>query len=214
MGTGNPKVYSFDNDKFIPKTFFVDFRSSDTEQFIKDNSEDTGILISNEEAECMQDELAWESFDEFLSEIPSLTFFGTDGERHEELSAKFRGDGIIYAKSENGILVVTSDSEANHIAFGFIPNERYDEILDVVYDVQSQKQNWYNQRGLDFDNQCEKLSEIKYKKTLKTFNKEAKLVATQITTVFSDKGFKDFFRIRNGAWLSSKISKKDFIENF
>ncbi len=214
MGAGNPKVCSFDDDKFMPKTFFVDFRSDDTVQYIKDHKEDTGHDISENIAECMLDESAWEDFDSMLYEIKELDFFGMDGKRHDELSANFRGDGIMYAGTENGMIVVTSESESNHIAFGFIPNKKYDEVLDDVIDEQYHKQDLYNARELDFDERCEKLAEIKYKKLLKTVKKEAKQVASLIAAIFSNEGFKKFFRVRNGAWVTSEIDKKYFITNF
>jgi hypothetical protein len=207
MGAGNPKLKSFDNDRFEPKTFFIDI-SEDIEQLRKQYEEDGEDVPSDEtlyDIAGRSEELNFEDLIESLSsELGMKILYGDNnlGRRayHSELTYGFREEGILLLEGKHCFIITSTDGEGYHLPIGVIPNFKFEDLhSEEIYD-NSDKEKWYDARKLDFSLSMEKRAETKWNKLIKEFHKEAEKVLNTIHTWYPKK-----MGERNGAWMSLPI---------
>jgi len=210
MGAGNPLVRSYDGDCINPVTFFYNPKLWDVDEFIAEyaaNNDGTELSIQDAYEEMSDQD--YESFLE-LFHVEGLSVHGWDGERDAELSAEFRGDGIIIASGEKVNVVVPSGSEHHHIGFGFVPNRSYNSFWEEAWDDNIEKQAWYGRYSYDFDARIKCIANNKHHHYIRQCNGEIRRIAALIAKEFGNDYFKDTIRVRNGAWTSSTINKTEF----
>lgn len=137
MGSGNPKLKSFDNDRFEPVTYFIDLS---VEPEIGEDGNEDYIEASIQEDENYEDMIA------LLSEELDLEFLGRNTKSsYSELSCGFRNAGIILLQGDYCYVITESAFEYNHIPFAIIPNFRFDHImLDNNSDEKAAEKEWKN----------------------------------------------------------------------
>ena len=89
MGAGNPKLKSFDNDKFEPITYFIDLSVLLSNEEDEDKEEDDYEQFDHDGLEFLYDDLV----ESFCSEL-SMKAVDKDN-LHSELSYAFREEGIV-----------------------------------------------------------------------------------------------------------------------
>ena len=185
MGAGNPLLRSFDPEKFEPVTYFLDLSVEPEE---------------GEEPDYFLEELNFEDLLESLSSELELTnLYGKD-EYHSELSAAFRQEGIILLEGELTYIITESGAEYHHLPIAVIPNFKLEDIRDDIEYQEGDKQEWYDARGLDFDERLDKLADKEYHKRLKEFNKESNKILSKLHEWYG-KGMSQ----RSGAWMSTPL---------
>jgi len=185
MGAGNPLLRSFDPEKFEPVTYFLDLSVEPEE---------------GEEPDYSLEELNFEDLLENLSSELELTNLYNENEYHPELSAAFRQEGMILLEGELTYAITETSSEYHHLPIAVIPNFKLEDIRDDIEYQEGGKQEWYNARGLDFDERLDKLANKEYNKKLKEFSKESNKILTTLHGWYG-KGMSQ----RNGAWLSTPL---------
>ena len=183
MGAGNPKLKSFDNELFEPTTYFLDLSSSEPEE-----SED-----------FFPEELSFEDLQESL--IAELGLQAASG-THDELSYAFRDSGVLLLEGKLSYLITETSGERYHLPLAVIPNFRFDEIVERVESEQWGKQEWYTQRGLNWDRMVNELAAKEWDKRMEEFVKESHLIMSTILQWYPEK-----LSTRNGAWLSSGVTE-------
>ena len=185
MGAGNPILRSFDPEKFEPVTYFLDLSVEPEE---------------GEEPDYFLEELNFEDLLVNLSSELELTnLYGKD-EYHSELCAAFRQEGIILLEGELTYAITETGAEYHHLPIAVIPNFKLENIRDDIEFQEGDKQEWYNARGLDFDERLDKLADKEYHKKLKEFSKESNKILTTLHGWYG-KGMSQ----RNGAWMSTPL---------
>ena len=185
MGSGNPILRSFDPEKFKPVTYFLDLSVEPEE---------------GEEPDYFLEELNFEDLLENLSSELKLTNLYNENEYHPELSAAFRQEGIFLLEGELTYIITESGAEYHHLPIAVIPNFKLEDIRDDIEYQEGDKQEWYDARGLDFDERLDKLADKEYHKRLKEFNKESNKILSKLHEWYG-KGMSQ----RSGAWMSTPL---------
>jgi len=185
MGAGNPLLRSFDPEKFEPVTYFLDLSVEPEE---------------GEEPDYFLEELNFKDLLESLSSELELTNRYDENEYHSELSAAFRQEGIILLEGELTYIITETGSEYYHLPIAVIPNFKLEDIREDIEYQEGDKQEWYDARGLDFDERLDKLADKEYHKMLKEFNKESNQILSKLHEWYG-KGMSQ----RNGAWMSTPL---------
>lgn len=169
MGAGNPKLKSFDPEKFEPVTYFLDL-SIEYEE--------------GEEPDYFLEEMNFEDLIESLhSELDLVNVYGDlhgKGESYSELSSAFREDGIILLEGDLSYVITETGAEFYHLPIAVIPNFKWEDIRDDIEYGEEDKREWYESRGLDLDEKIDKLTDQEYNKRLKKFNKEQEKILTTL----------------------------------
>lgn len=217
MGAGNPLIRSFDPELYQPKTYFIDFSEEyeSKESIVKENCDDDEEFNSLSEDEIynrfdFQLERDYENFrDEYflIDEFFNGKYWLEPNEHYSELSAEFRGNGIVIAKADDALIISTSDSELTHYAISIIPRFKYDEIEEEIDYEQQHKFDWYcaRDKAEQYYSMVERLALKEYNKRLKLFRK------THEPTMHKLYEHWPKLRQRNGAWTTFpliKIGKK------
>ena len=185
MGAGNPKLRSFDPEKFEPVTYFLDLSVEPEE---------------GEEPDYSLGEINFEDLIESLhSELDLINLYGDD-EYHPELSSAFREEGIILLEGELSYVITETGSEYHHLPIAVIPNFKWQDIRDDIEYGEEDKRNWYETRGLDLDEKIDKLTDQEYYKRLKVFNKEQNKILTTLHGWYGKS-----MSQRGGAWTSMPL---------
>jgi len=185
MGAGNPLLRSFDPEKFEPVTYFLDLSVEPEE---------------DEEPDYFLEELNFEDLLESLSSELEVTNRYSEGEYHSELCAAFRQEGIIMLEGELTYIITETGAEYHHLPIAVIPNFKLEDIRDDIEFQEGDKQEWYDARGLDFDERLDKLTDKEYHKRLKEFSKESNKILSKLHEWYG----KDMSQ-RNGAWMSTPL---------
>jgi hypothetical protein len=207
MGAGNPKLKSFDNDRYEPTTFFINLGSNfDFESYKKEMEEANETEYSDETIWDMHGEDLELNFDDLVESICSeLGHKAHDlNDRrnfHSELCYSFREDGMILTEGKQCYVISETGSEYTHLPIAIIPNFKFEDILDEVKCDNSDKEEWYIQRGKDFDAAMEKRAEKIWNKNMKEFFKEENEIVEKLKLFYS----KSLYQ-RNGPWMSSLVA--------
>jgi len=185
MGAGNPILRSFDPEKFEPETYFLDLSVEPEE---------------GEEPDYFLEELNFEDLLESLISELELTNLYNENEYHSELSAAFRQDGIIMLEGDLTYIITETGAEYHHLPIAVIPNFKWEDLRDDIEYQEGDKQEWYEARGLDFDERLDKLADKEYHKKLKEFSKESNKILTTL-----HKWYGKGMRQRCGAWTSTPL---------
>lgn len=198
MGAGNPLLRSFDNDKYDPTTYYLDFVEMSNKD--SENEEDSETIYDAElEYEMFNDDFFFNLSEPFenLFEVPHKT------ERYiDELSAAFRGNGYVIAQNDDCLVITSSDGDYHHFPITLIPNFKYEEILDEYWHENKHKIEWYEARNKDYDKMCESKADVIYEKKLDKWKEKYEPFMKWFHSVF-----KDYMSVRNGAWTCSGLSK-------
>jgi hypothetical protein len=185
MGAGNPILRSFDPGKFEPKTYFLDLSVEPEE---------------GEEPDYFLEELNFEDLLESLCSELELTSLYKKEEYYSELCAAFRKDGIIMLEGELTYVITETESEYHHLPIAVIPNFKWEDLREDIEYREGDKQEWYDARGLDFDERLNKLADKEYYNKLKKFSEESNKILTTLHGWYS-KGMSQ----RCGAWTSTPL---------
>lgn len=185
MGAGNPLLRSFDPEKFEPVTYFLDLSVEPKE---------------GEEPDYFLEEMNFEDLLESLSSELELTNMYGEDEYYPELSAAFRQEGIILLEGELTYAITETGAEYYHLPIAVIPNFKLEDIRDDIEYQEGDKEEWYDARGLDFDERLDKLANKEYHKMLKRFKKESNKILSKLHEWYG-KGMSQ----RCGAWLSTPL---------
>jgi len=185
MGAGNPLLRSFDPEKFEPVTYFLDLSVEPEE---------------GEEPDYFLEELNFEDLLESLSSELELTNLYGDNEYHPELSSAFRQDGILLLEGELSYIITETGAEFHHLPIAVIPNFKLEDIRDDIEFQEGDKREWYDARGLDFDERLDKLADKEYHKRLKEFSKESDKILSKLHEWYG-KGMSQ----RCGAWMNTPL---------
>lgn len=211
MGAGNPLVRSYDEGLLSIQTFFFNPDIQDVDEYVADYAKaNDGDTISKETA---YQDMADQDYESFLQMfyVDGLNVHGwEDAERVAELSAEYRGEGLIIATGDNIAVVVPSGCDHYHIGFGFIPRRDYNSFWEDAHDENAHKQDWYARRNLNFDDRMERIAVSEFIKYKKKCNAEIKKVAANIAKEWGDGIFPYIFSVRNGAYTSRSINKTEF----
>lgn len=190
MGAGNPLLKSFDGDEhYKPTTFFIDVTGNEPD-------EEAGILEMN-----LDDALYCISSDLEMAQDPDYT-------AHSELSAAFRGSGVVIAETEGDknpdvtfALISTTGVEYHHIPLGIVPMKSRDEVEEEIWDEEKHKEDWYKARGKDFNQRIDTLVDDKMRKIYE----ECAALEEKLKTILIEKMSYLDPSERNGAWMSSPL---------
>jgi len=185
MGAGNPLLRSFDPEKFEPVTYFLDLSVEPEE---------------GEEPDYFLEELNFEDLLESLSSELELTSRSCESEYHSELCAAFRQEGMFLLEGELTYIITETGAEYHHLPIAVIPNFKWEDLRDDIAYQEGDKQEWYEARGLDFDERLDKIADNEYHKMLKEFSKESNKILTTLHGWYG----KDMSQ-RNGAWMSTPL---------
>lgn len=207
MGAGNPKLKSFDNDRYEPTTFFIDLGCNfDFESYKKEMEEANETEYSDETIWDMHGEDLSLNFDDLVESICSeLGHKSHDLNNrrsfHSELCYAFREEGMILTEGKDCYVISETGSEYTHLPIAIIPNFKFEDILDEVRYDNSNKEDWYTQRGKDFDAAMEKAAGKIWDKKMKTFLKEENEIVEKLKLFYP----KSLYQ-RNGPWMSSLVA--------
>ena len=191
MGAGNPKLKSFDNDKFEPTTYFIDFSL-----YIDDEEEDTDEY-DQYGMELMYDDL----IESFCAELGMTALESNRDNLYPELSYAFREEGIVILEGDNALIITETGAEYSSLPLAVIPSFKFDDILDEVCYEHQDKEAWYDARGKDFRAAMEVRAEKIWNKKMNEFHKEEAEIIEKLKAWYSKALY-----CRNGAWLWSKVA--------
>ena len=208
MGAGNPKLKSFDNDRFEPTTYFLDL-VGDIDEY-KKNTDGASDLDDDSLCEMIAEdsEYNFEDLIESLSSELDLTAIyntrkSSSNEVYPELSYAFRDDGIILVEGKKTYVITETGSEYSHLPIAVIPNFKYETILEDIEFAMDDKRDWYSARNKDWNAAVEKQANKKWDELMEDFYKEAKTV---LSTLY--KWYPTSLSIRDGAWMSGRITSE------
>ena len=188
MGAGNPKLKSFDNDKFEPTTYFLDL------SVFLDKEEDDDDL-DYVEMEWAYDDL----IESFCAELGMKAL--KEDNLYPELCYAFREEGIVILEGDNALIITETGSEYTGLPLAVIPSFKFEDILDEVCYEHQDKEGWYEARGKDFLSAMEARADKIWNKKMNEFHKEEEKIIGKLKAWYS-KGL----YCRNGAWLWSKVA--------
>lgn len=207
MGAGNPKLKSFDNDRYEPTTLFIDLGGNfDFESYKKEMEEANETDYSDETIWDMLSRDLELNFDDLVESICSelghkAHDLNDSRNYHSELCYAFREDGMILTEGKQCYVISETGSEYTHLPIAIIPNFKFEDILDNVKYDNSNKEEWYIQRGKDFDAAMEKRAEEIWNKNMKEFFKEENEIVEKLKLFYP----KSLYQ-RNGAWMTSLVA--------
>jgi hypothetical protein len=185
MGAGNPILRSFDPEKFDPVTYFLDLSVEPEE---------------GEEPDYFLEELNFEDLLESLSSELELTNRYGEGEYHSELCAAFRQEGIIMLEGDLTYVITETCAEYHHLPIAVIPNFKWGDLRDDIEYQEGDKRDWYDTRGLDFDERLDTLADREYNKLLTKFSKESNRIISTLHGWYGKS-----MSQRNGAWMTAPV---------
>jgi hypothetical protein len=204
MGAGNPKLSSFDSDKFEPTTYFLDL-SEDEEEVIKNLTEENGEepdddLVSRERA--FLEEMHFEDLIESICSELNHTSWNLQSRDNcfGELTYAFRESGLIMTEGKRCYVITETSGDYYHLPIGIIPNFKFETFLEDAEFEMRDKQDWYSARGKSISEAIDKLAERNWEKEMKEFYKEAETVLQAIHSWYGEK-----MSGRNGAWMSGPV---------
>lgn len=214
MGAGNPLIRSYDEEKYSPKTYYIDFTESigDKDEVLKEHYEandlDIESVSDNDKDDTFNQLVDWniQSFMEDYFFQEDQGFHEPDETHIEELSAEFRGSGVILAETDD-CLVVHAGGEPWHFSIGMVPNFKLEDIWDEMYDENRDKEEWYDARNKSFSTRIDTLADKEYDKRLKKWLKEYEPCMRLL-----HKHYGKHMSGRSGAWTSCSL--KTIGENF
>jgi hypothetical protein len=203
MGAGNPKLKSFDNDRFEPTTLFVDLAGDfDFDTFKNELEKESGEEYSDTHVWDLHGQDLELNYEDLIQSICSeLGHKYHDKNYHRELSYAFREEGIVLTEGANCFVITETGSDFTHLPLAIIPSFRFETILDDIKYENSNKEEWYNQRGKNFDAAMEKLADKAWDKMMKVFFKEEKTIVKRLKEFYPNS-----LSQRNGAWCSSPLA--------
>ena len=196
MGAGNPKLKSFDNDKFEPTTYFIDLSAYITNEDNDDADEDE-YEIDEYGMELMYDDL----IESFCAELGMTALESNRDNLYPELSYAFREEGIVILEGDDALIITETGAEYSALPLAVIPSFKFEDILDEVCYEHQDKEAWYDARGKDFRAAMEVRAEKIWDKKMNEFHKEESEIIGKLKAWYS-KGL----YCRNGAWLWSKVA--------
>jgi hypothetical protein len=204
MGAGNPKLSSFDSDKFEPITYFLDL-SEDEEAIIKNLTEENGEEPDDDFVERERAFLEEMHFDDLIESICSeLNHTPWDLQSSAngfgELTYAFRESGLIMTEGKLCYVITETSAEYYHLPIGVIPNFKFETFLEDAEFEMEDKREWYDARGKSLAAAIDKLANRNWEKKMKEFHKEA---ATVLQTLHGWYGEK--MSGRCGAWTSGPV---------
>lgn len=205
MGTGNALITSWteqDKSLYNPETFYVDLSPSESD--INDEVENNRIENNEEDLDETKEKLnEWnveqfkEDFGEIINELNLVsTFNEKDDNTTRELTASFIGEATILESTKN-LLVVSVGGESFHFSFGFVPNFKYSDIYDELYQEDLTHLQIIN------------ITEIEYKKRLKDFYSDYYEIMSKVLEYNETK-----ISMRCGAWTSGPFDINQLNEIF
>lgn len=217
MGAGNPLIRSFDDDRYHPTTYFIDFTDfcPDRDEAVKeelisnDREEDWEEMNEDEKDKCYYQICEWnaESFREdyfFNLDEQEMIADWKKPDRQDrwlgECSASFRGSAVIIAENDDAYILTTDEAEVYHYPIAIIPKFKFDSIEDDIWDRECDKEDWYQARGLHLPDRTALLAEREYDKRLKKWRKKYE----PFMRLFYSH-FKEGLSMRNGAWMSTPL---------
>jgi hypothetical protein len=206
MGAGNPKLRSFDDDKFEPTTYFIDLSQSfeETREYLQDaTGEEPSEDVVYTEINSML-EITYDDFIESLCSEAKLTRHRDN--LHSELSCAFRQDGIILAEGESVFAITETGSELSHMPFALIPNFKFETLVEEAESQMWDKQDWYEARGKDWDAAVRKIADKNWNIKMREFVLESNRILKMVHLWYGNK-----MRYRCGAWMSSQILESDLL---
>lgn len=196
MGAGNPKLKSFDNDKFEPITYFIDLSAYITNED-NDDADEEECEIDGYAMELMYDDL----IESFCAELGMTALESNRDNLYPELSYAFREEGIVILEGDNALIITETGAEYSSLPLAVIPSFKFEDILDEVCYEHQDKEEWYDARGKDFRAAMEVRAEKIWDKKMNEFHKEESEIIGKLKAWYS-KGL----YCRNGAWLWSKVA--------
>jgi hypothetical protein len=180
MGAGNPEIKSFDEHLFSPETYYIHMLDA-----VEDIDEDENV-IDGVDIVVLEEELI-ETIQMVNENFEAIE--DRDSNMFAELASGFREYGILIGEGEYSYLVTTTDCD-DRFVFGFIPNFKYDDILD---DICTQHESEINEK-------MENLAEIEYSMLLHKFFQEYIPIVKKLGEVYDD-----IMSVRTGPWTSGKV---------
>ena len=194
MGAGNPKLKSFDNDKFEPTTYFLDLSVFlDNEEEEDDDEFDEGIDTYG--MELMYDDL----IESFCAELGMKAL--NEDNLYPELCYAFREEGIVILEGDDALIITETGAEYTGLPLAVIPSFKFEDILDEVCYEHQDKEGWYEARGKDFLSAMEVRADKIWNKKMNEFHKEEAKIIEKLKAWYSEALY-----CRNGAWLWSKVA--------
>jgi hypothetical protein len=200
MGAGNPKLKSFDNDKFEPTTYFLDITQSyeDTVEYL---TAELGEAPSKSQIWSEIDSISSLNYEDFIESIVSeLGHSKVKGGSHSELCYAYRESGIILTEGKTCYIVTESGSEFHHLPIAVIPNFQFEQIMESVEFEMWDKQEWYQARGKDWNAAVLKKANLVWNKLMRDFLPEAENILKTIHGWYGEN-----MTGRCGPWLSDKV---------
>lgn len=100
--------------------------------------------------------------------------------------------------------LVAEDTEGDNVAIGVVPNLNADDVEEDIWDEHGNKEDWYERRGLDFEDRIEKLIDHEWEKILDRQNR----LERKLMKVLSKPKYKEYdVHIRTGNYTSTKLKK-------
>lgn len=202
MGAGNPKLKSFDNDRFEPTTYFLDL-AADFDEVKRTLTEDNDEEPSEEQVWREVNFISEMNYEDLIKGLCSELKHGAHSRKdnhYSELSYAFRDDGVILTEGVCCYVITETGSEFGHLPIAVIPNFRFETFQsDAEFQIWD-KQDWYRARGKDWDAAVEKLATKAWEKEMKLFHKEAEKILTTLHSWYGT-----HMRCRAGAWCSGPV---------
>ena len=204
MGAGNPKLSSFDSDKFEPTTYFIDL-SEDEEAVIKNLTEENGEEPDDDQVErerALLEEMHFEDLIESIcSELGHTAWdLRSRANGFGELTYAFRDEGLIMTEGKQCYVITETGAEYYHLPIAVIPNFKFESFQQDAESELWDKQDWYRARRKDWDAAVTKLANRNWEKKMKEFHKEAETVLKTLYSWYGEK-----MSGRCGAWLSGPV---------
>lgn len=183
MGAGNPKLKSWDNTLFEPRTYLIDFT--------EEGDSDDCVLFDMR-------------FDDLIADIETtldMIDVRRGGEIHSDLSYGFREGGIILLEDDLAQLICGTDGGADCTPLAVIPSFTFEDIKDEMDSKHYHKEVWYESRGLSFEDRLYDLTSKEYAKRLVRFKKRGKKILNLLYTHYRGK-----MSVRCSAYTSGLVS--------
>ena len=204
MGAGNPKLKSFDNDKFEPITYFIDL-SEDEEAVTKYLTEENGEEPDDDQVErelALLEEMHFEDLIESIcSELGHTAWdLRSRANGFSELCYAFREEGLIMTEGKRCYVITETGAEYRHLPIAVIPNFKFESFKEDAEWEMEDKREWYRARGKDWDAAVEKLANKRWEKEMQEFHKEAETILKTLYSWYGEK-----MSGRAGAWMSGPV---------
>lgn len=207
MGAGNPKLSSFDSDKFEPNTYFINL-GGDFDEINERLAEELGEEPGEDQVYQEMAELGEFGFEDLIeslcSELGHTAWeLRSRANGFGELTYAFREEGLIMTEGARCYVITETGAEYEHFPIAVIPNFKFEKFLDDAEWEMQDKRDWYDARGKSLSAAIDKLAEKRWEKEMKLFNREA---ARVLETLY--KWYPSSMRGRCGAWTSGPVDPK------